>query len=281
MRQDQITIGADYRVKVGSRLATVTVQSSRRATHWGKPRTVFVCVTHDTRRAIEATAARLRPLPGAAVPASPSAVIDAERRARREQRIAEAAEAAALEVYYRAALAFTPHWTAEGLRDHAESWLERLPSEGARVDARAAILRALAADPGMAATDCGWPDIVAAGRRASMGGAITRPSIPRCDDLPRCNPDRLVELPVGSNLDAVRQIVNRRHVAEPLLTVARVVFSRLGRHGSRRLPVPARRGLWLAVATIHANNRATYRMVMRQEPTPTEEMIGRRILASR
>lgn len=76
MRQNEITIGSSYRVRIGDRLATVTVL--RRKAGSGRAR--FVCETHDTRREIAATAARLRPLveprpataPAAAVEPSPT-----------------------------------------------------------------------------------------------------------------------------------------------------------------------------------------------------------------
>lgn len=56
MRQDDVQIGSEYRVKIGSRLAPVTVL--RRLDGRGRAR--FACVTQDTRREIKATAARLR-----------------------------------------------------------------------------------------------------------------------------------------------------------------------------------------------------------------------------
>jgi hypothetical protein len=58
MRQDEIHIGGEYRVRVGQRLARVTVL--RRLDGRGRAR--FLCVTQDTRREIKPTAARLRPL---------------------------------------------------------------------------------------------------------------------------------------------------------------------------------------------------------------------------
>jgi hypothetical protein len=67
MRRSDITIGGTYRCKVGSRLALVTVIEGPRA---GSTR--YRCRTHDTDRAVLATAAKLRPLPG-------TALADAER----------------------------------------------------------------------------------------------------------------------------------------------------------------------------------------------------------
>lgn len=58
MRQDEVQIGGEYRVRVGQRLARVKVL--RRLNGRGRAR--FLCVTQDTRREIKPTAARLRPL---------------------------------------------------------------------------------------------------------------------------------------------------------------------------------------------------------------------------
>jgi hypothetical protein len=77
MRQNDITIGGTYRVRIGDRLAPVTVL--HRKTGGGRAR--FVCETHDTRRQITATAARLRPVPG---------TMDAEREGARRAAAAAA-----------------------------------------------------------------------------------------------------------------------------------------------------------------------------------------------
>lgn len=69
MRQAEVKVGSDYRVRVGDRLATVTV--TRRLDGRGRAR--YLCLTHDTRREIRATAARLRPL----VAARPAATVQA------------------------------------------------------------------------------------------------------------------------------------------------------------------------------------------------------------
>ena len=63
MKQEQVTIGMAARVKIGSRLAEVTVL--RRLDGRGRAR--FECRTSDTGRLVKATAARLRPVPAAAV----------------------------------------------------------------------------------------------------------------------------------------------------------------------------------------------------------------------
>jgi hypothetical protein len=70
MRQDQITLGMQARVKIGSRLAEVRVL--RRLDGRGRAR--FECMTQDTGRTIKATAARLRPMVEARrQPAAPAA----------------------------------------------------------------------------------------------------------------------------------------------------------------------------------------------------------------
>ena len=67
MRKQDINVGGTYRCKVGARLALVTVIEAPRV---GSTR--YRCRTHDTDRAVLATAAKLRPLPG-------TALADAER----------------------------------------------------------------------------------------------------------------------------------------------------------------------------------------------------------
>lgn len=66
MRQNEVTIGGSYRVKIGDRLAPVTVL--RRIDGRGRAR--FACLTQDTGREIRATAARLRPLVEVSRPAA-------------------------------------------------------------------------------------------------------------------------------------------------------------------------------------------------------------------
>jgi hypothetical protein len=60
MKQTDIQIGGQYRVRIGNRLAPVTVL--RRLDGRGRAR--FACLTGDTGREVRATAARLRPMPG-------------------------------------------------------------------------------------------------------------------------------------------------------------------------------------------------------------------------
>ena len=63
MKQECVTIGMQARVKIGQRLAEVTVL--RRFEGRGRAR--FACRTSDTGRLVKATAARLRPVPPPAV----------------------------------------------------------------------------------------------------------------------------------------------------------------------------------------------------------------------
>ena len=66
MRQAEIQIGGEYRVRIGDRLARVKVL--RRLDGRGRAR--FLCLTQDTAREIKATAARLRPLVEVSRPAA-------------------------------------------------------------------------------------------------------------------------------------------------------------------------------------------------------------------
>ena len=65
MKQNDVTIGMQARVKIGSRLAEVTVLRQLD----GRGRARFECRTSDTGRLVRPTAARLRPLPPRAVDA--------------------------------------------------------------------------------------------------------------------------------------------------------------------------------------------------------------------
>lgn len=128
MRQDDVTIGGRYRVKIGARLAAVTVL--RRIDGRGRAR--FECRTSDTNRPIRCTAARLRPMPAA-------------------EPVAAAAAACG--------------WDAQWLREHMEAWIERAAATPLdRCGLRRAILEALAECPTrpMAAS---WPEMVDAGER--------------------------------------------------------------------------------------------------------------------
>lgn len=64
MRANDVTIGCEYRVKIGQRLAPVAVIRRRQRHEFGRTTTVFDCRTLDTGREITASAARLRPVPG-------------------------------------------------------------------------------------------------------------------------------------------------------------------------------------------------------------------------
>lgn len=274
MRQDQIIIGGEYCVRIGSRLAPVTVLAKRQRHSAGtRTVTVYDCVTGDTARRIEVSAARLRPLPGQTVPESRAAAAEEQRKSRR------LAEARAGIIDRAASLA---GWDRAGLADHLDQWLRRLDAEagtGARVDAETAILRALDAAPRLVA-DRSWPEIAAHGRQASAGGHFSRPAAHPRAGLASINRERVVELPAGANSAILRGIVDRCHVAESLLTVARRVRQRMGRHGTRRLPVPMRRGLWQAVAQMHADNRQTYLAVMGRAPLPSERMVADAVAAA-
>ena len=89
MRQNEITIGMQATVKIGSRFATVTILQELPARHNQRRR--FACQTHDTRRHVTATAARLRHVFGTPGDAAENARAAArQRRIGREQRAAEA-----------------------------------------------------------------------------------------------------------------------------------------------------------------------------------------------
>lgn len=89
MRQNEIIIGMEAVVKIGSRYATVTILQKLQSRP--KQRQRYFCQTHDTRRHIIATAARLRHVFGTAGDAAENARAAArQRRIGREQRAAEA-----------------------------------------------------------------------------------------------------------------------------------------------------------------------------------------------
>ena len=89
MRQADVTIGGEYRVKIGSRLAPVVAIARReRRSCGGRSQAVFECRTLDTGRSITATAARLRPVPG-----TPEAAVEQARRAKATARAVKVAKA--------------------------------------------------------------------------------------------------------------------------------------------------------------------------------------------
>jgi hypothetical protein len=79
MLAKEITIGMQARVKVGNRLAIVTVHG--KANQSGGRRQAWWCRTEDTGRMIAATAARLRPMPG-----TPEAAAEKSRKLAAERR---------------------------------------------------------------------------------------------------------------------------------------------------------------------------------------------------
>lgn len=89
MRQNEVKIGMTATVKIGSRYAPVTVTRELFSRHNQRRR--FECVTHDTRRTITATAARLRHVFG--TPGDAAEVARAEARQRRLGRLQREAEA--------------------------------------------------------------------------------------------------------------------------------------------------------------------------------------------
>lgn len=136
MKLAEVTIGGEYRVKIGNRLAPVRVIAQRERRRWGNsPRqTVFECRTLDTGRTIIASPARLRPAPAPA-----------------RDPVAVAAAACG--------------WDAAWLRDHMEAWIGRAAATPLdRCGLRRAIVAAL--------TDCptrplhaGWPEMADDGDR--------------------------------------------------------------------------------------------------------------------
>ena len=270
MKLAEVTIGGEYRVKIGGRLAPVKVLCRRQRHEFGRTVTVFDCVTGDTGRNITATAARLRPMPGS---------IESRRRAEaarmgRERRQDEAVRRqVAQDAAILSRAAADCGWASgAALGEHLDAWVARLPGAGAQADAVAAVYRALDADPRLP-RQWSWPEIASIGRLAGHGGTFSRPACHPGAGLSHLNRERLVELPVGPNMAGLRRIVDRCHVAESLLHVARQIHRAMGRHATRRLPVPMRRGIWQAAAAAHAYNRSEYRAVMGHAPLPSERMV--------
>lgn len=76
MKQADVKIGGEYRVKIGGRLAPVTVERSiERHGH----RTRYQCLTGDTGRRITCTAGRLRPAPARQAAPAPSGIQPGDR----------------------------------------------------------------------------------------------------------------------------------------------------------------------------------------------------------
>lgn len=133
MKQDNVTIGMQARVKIGSRLATVTVLRQID----GRGRARFECRTSDTGRLVRATAARLRQMPPPA--------------ARAADPVAAAAAACG--------------WDAAWLRDHMEAWIGRAAATPLdRCGLRRAIVAAIVECPTRPMLT-GWPEMVEAGEQ--------------------------------------------------------------------------------------------------------------------
>jgi hypothetical protein len=79
MLANEITIGMQAAVKIGQRLAVVTITG--KANYSGGRRQAWWCRTADTNRMITATAARLRPMPG-----TPEAAAEKARKAKADAR---------------------------------------------------------------------------------------------------------------------------------------------------------------------------------------------------
>jgi hypothetical protein len=102
-----------------------------------------------------------------------------------------------------------------------------------------------------------------------------------------------VEFPVSSDCspnaevfsDSLRTMaigmVDRMHVAEEFVTVARAVRNRIAKtYIYLSVPRGMRHAMLRAALKRHASNRQTYRLVMGEHPFPSEEMIGRAILGT-
>lgn len=277
MLQSEVSPGTRAVVRIGTRFAPVTVLHKLPGT--GRAR--WLCLTDDTRREVRATAARLRPVCGSPEERAEEARA-ATRRAAEERAIEKALAAAenmdkmpldgdTYKALSRAAAA--GNWSSvDALAAHLDQWVGRLPGRRAQDETRAAVVRALLADPSIVTRE-GWPQIAAAGRAVSSGAPLVAPTAVPGVCLGRVNPTRSVEPLVGVNLSAATRLVERRHVAEPLLTVARAVARSMG-GSARRMPVPLRRGLWQTVARLHAANRAQYREVMGHDPLPSPGMVA-------
>lgn len=277
MQAKDITIGGTYVVRIGSRLARVTVERAIHRRHGERQR--YQCRTHDTDRTVEATAARLRPAgcapaprPVKSAPPAPAPVAEENMGTMPLDRDTYTALAGA---------AAAGNWSSvDALAAHLDQWIARLPGAGAQAENRAAIVRALLADPAIVTRE-GWEDIAAAGRVVSSGARLVAPTAVPAVGLVNVNPSRPVEPMVGVNLAIVTRRVGNCHVADSLLAVCRSIRRSMGSHSTRRVPVPLRRGLWQTAASLHAANRAEYRAVMGHAPLPSEEQVTAAMLACR
>lgn len=195
MRQAEVTIGGEYRVKIGGRLAPVRVIAQRERRRWGNSprRAVFECRTLDTGRTIIATPARLRPL------------VEASRPAAAPRPVEPSPMPAA--------------WDGHP----GDAWLP------------------LVAVPGL---------------------------------LPSRGTGRVLRLS-QANHAFVRRIVDREHVAEGMMRIARVVRAAIGRSVQwRTIPRDLRRGILFTAACIHFGNRERYTAVMGHAPLPSPRAIA-------
>lgn len=162
MKQSEVKIGETYRVKIGSRLAEVTVLRALD----GRGRQRFECRTSDTGRPIRCTAARLRPVPPPAVRRMVERMVEAST-ARRDDDAIElgGGEAPALHPEPIAAAAAACGWDASWLAEHMEAWLDRAASSPlTRCGLRRAILASLRDCPTRPLHD-GWPEMAEDGER--------------------------------------------------------------------------------------------------------------------
>ena len=73
----------------------------------------------------------------------------------------------------------------------------------------------------------------------------------------------------------VRRLVDREHVGEGMLRIARVVRAAIGRHIQwRTIPRDLRRGVLFTAACIHFGNRERYTAVTGHAPLPSERMVA-------
>lgn len=92
--------------------------------------------------------------------------------------------------------------------------------------------------------------------------------------LPRCGSGRVLRLS-HANHAMVCRVVDREHVAEGMMRVARVVRAAIGRHVQwQTIPRDLRRGVLFAAACRHWKNRETYRAVMGHAPLPSPRAIA-------
>ena len=77
-------------------------------------------------------------------------------------------------------------------------------------------------------------------------------------DSPPTEDRKIIEMPIGRNLQILNMKVDNHHVGESVRQVCRALFDDL----RTELPRPMRRGFIKAVSNRHLENRATYVAVM-------------------